>query len=119
MGLDAFAVHWAEQGRLPDALIRAGIRKIVRARRRSLDQADRQAAGTATRAFGQRLRAEPIAVLTEAANAQHYELPAEFFGLVLGAQRKYSCAWWPEGVQYAGPCRARRPRCHLRARTAG
>ena len=98
MGLDALAVHWAEQGRLPDAWIRAGIRKIVRARRRSLDQADRQAAGTATRAFGQRLRAEPIAVLTEAANAQHYELPAEFFGLVLGAQRKYSCAWWPEGV---------------------
>ena len=25
-------------------------------------------------------------------------MPAEFFGVVLGAQRKYSCAWWPEGT---------------------
>jgi cyclopropane-fatty-acyl-phospholipid synthase len=28
------------------------------------------------------------------ANTQHYELPQEFFGLVLGPQRKYSCAWF-------------------------
>jgi len=99
MGLDSLAIRWAEQGQLPDALVRTGIRQIVRSRRRSLLKVQRRAAGSASRAFGQRMRAEPIAVLTAVANAQHYELPAEFFGLVLGAQRKYSCGWWPEGVR--------------------
>jgi cyclopropane-fatty-acyl-phospholipid synthase len=37
------------------------------------------------------MTAFPIAAHTDAANEQHYELPAEFFGLVLGARRKYSC----------------------------
>ena len=36
----------------------------------------------------------PIAVLTEKANEQHYELPSEFFEIVLGQQRKYSCCLW-------------------------
>jgi cyclopropane-fatty-acyl-phospholipid synthase len=98
MGLDALAIRWAEQGQLPDAWVRTGIRQVVRARRRSLIKAQHYAAGNATSAFGRRLRAEPIAILTAAANAQHYELPAEFFGLVLGPQRKYSCGWWPEGI---------------------
>ena len=30
--------------------------------------------------------------------SQHYEVPADFFGLVLGPRRKYSSAWWPEGT---------------------
>src|ERR1044072_5146052 len=33
-----------------------------------------------------------------AANQQHYEVPAEFFRLVLGPHLKYSCAYWPPGV---------------------
>jgi cyclopropane-fatty-acyl-phospholipid synthase len=33
----------------------------------------------------------PIARVPEVANAQHYALPAAFFGEVLGARRKYSC----------------------------
>ena len=41
----------------------------------------------------------PIAIETAAANDQHYELPAEFFGLALGPRRKYSGCFWPEGVE--------------------
>jgi len=37
-------------------------------------------------------------VATEAANEQHYELPVEFFELILGPRRKYSSAYWPPGV---------------------
>ncbi len=33
----------------------------------------------------------PIAESVDAANEQHYEVPAAFFDLVLGPQRKYSC----------------------------
>ena len=37
----------------------------------------------------------PIARLPHKANEQHYEMPAEFFGVVLGPRRKYSCCCWP------------------------
>ncbi|KAH7439542.1 hypothetical protein KP509_04G066200 [Ceratopteris richardii] len=40
----------------------------------------------------QALRELPIAINTEAANEQHYELPVEFFKLVLGRHLKYSSA---------------------------
>ena len=40
--------------------------------------------------FAAGMQAFPIAEHVDAANAQHYELPAEFFGLVLGPHRKYS-----------------------------
>jgi cyclopropane-fatty-acyl-phospholipid synthase len=39
-----------------------------------------------------------IAPVPHRANEQHYEVPAGFFGLVLGPHRKYSSAWWPAGV---------------------
>jgi cyclopropane-fatty-acyl-phospholipid synthase len=35
----------------------------------------------------------------EAANRQHYEVPAAFFVPVLGRRLKYSCAWWPPHVR--------------------
>ena len=36
----------------------------------------------------------PIALETEKANLQHYELPTEFFRLVLGKHMKYSGSIW-------------------------
>ena len=36
--------------------------------------------------------------MPELANRQHYELPPEFFRLVLGRQLKYSCCYWPDSV---------------------
>ena len=35
-----------------------------------------------------------MAVLTDKANEQHYEVPAGFFDLVLGVHKKYSCCYW-------------------------
>jgi cyclopropane-fatty-acyl-phospholipid synthase len=43
------------------------------------------------------MRERPVAVHTDAANAQHYELPAAFFGYVLGGRRKYSSSLYPTG----------------------
>jgi len=48
------------------------------------------------RLIGQ-LKASPIAIETEAANVQHYEVPAQFYQLCLGRHLKYSSAYWPEG----------------------
>ncbi|MBE0638474.1 MAG: class I SAM-dependent methyltransferase [Bacteroidales bacterium] len=44
------------------------------------------------------LKQSPIAIGTQEANEQHYEVPAEFFRLVLGPWMKYSCGLWPQGV---------------------
>jgi cyclopropane-fatty-acyl-phospholipid synthase len=43
------------------------------------------------------MAARPIALHTADANAQHYELPAEFFRNFLGPRRKYSCALYLKG----------------------
>ncbi len=90
------AIDWAERGWLPDGLIRRGIRRLLAAR---LDQQRRQelaAPGEPFREFLAQLRQGPIAVHTDAANQQHYEVPTEFFQRVLGPRLKYSCCYWPE-----------------------
>ncbi|MGI9538755.1 MAG: SAM-dependent methyltransferase, partial [Miltoncostaeaceae bacterium] len=45
---------------------------------------------------------EPVAVATQDVNAQHYALPPAFFELVLGPHLKYSCCYWPAGVDDLG-----------------
>ena len=79
---------------VPDRVTRAAIR-INCARR--LRRERRGGAGR-QRAFRDELRASPIALHTEKANEQHYEVPTEFFRLVLGPRLKYSCCLWPPGV---------------------
>ncbi len=39
-----------------------------------------------------------IALETDAANEQHYEVPTDFYLQTLGARLKYSSALWPEGI---------------------
>jgi cyclopropane-fatty-acyl-phospholipid synthase len=47
--------------------------------------------------FVAELKTMPIAVQTQAANEQHYEVPAEFYQLCLGPWLKYSsCLYTPE-----------------------
>lgn len=81
---------------LPDRVVRAGIRQILRQRLREEARRRRLAS------FVAELRESPIAINTAAANAQHYEVPADFFGLVLGPHLKYSCGLWEQGVGAGG-----------------
>ena len=87
----------AERGWLPDAAIRAGIRRLCEQRLKEElaggveDQSARQ------RARLEELRHSPVAIETEAANAQHYELPPAFFTHCLGPRLKYSCCYYPRG----------------------
>jgi cyclopropane-fatty-acyl-phospholipid synthase len=48
------------------------------------------------------IKAGPIAIETDDANRQHYEVPADFFRIVLGPRMKYSCAYWPPGIRTLG-----------------
>ncbi|MGB6199940.1 MAG: cyclopropane-fatty-acyl-phospholipid synthase family protein [Candidatus Acidiferrales bacterium] len=84
----------AESGWVPDALLRIGIRRMLAARLAQEDAGDAERNLARKLALIERLRRSPIAVETAAANAQHYEVPARFFELVLGRQMKYSSALW-------------------------
>ena len=95
----AAAIHWVEQGLVPDSAVRFGIRRLLKQRLQELCSGDAQATAAITRDFLATLSDAPLAPLPEKANEQHYELPAGFFAQVLGPHRKYSCCWWPEGVQ--------------------
>ena len=90
-------IELAERGFLPDALLRFGMRRLCAERLRE----ERTGGPEQTRArFLQRmeeLRQAPIALHTDAANAQHYELPPPFFQLCLGKRLKYSGCFFPRG----------------------
>ena len=87
-------MRMVESGRVPDALIRAGIRRLLRLRLREefaggIEDSSERLAGRVAQ-----WRQGPLAVATDAANAQHYELPPAFFERVLGPRLKYSSALW-------------------------
>jgi cyclopropane-fatty-acyl-phospholipid synthase len=84
----------AERRMLPDWLVRFGIRRLLATR---LRQESPLATNSETLSeFAKQLKREPVAILTEKANEQHYEVPADFFQCVLGPRLKYSCCWYPD-----------------------
>jgi cyclopropane-fatty-acyl-phospholipid synthase len=97
-GVNAWYTPLLESDRLPDFVIRAGIRRLVRTRLREESAGGVEAQQQRLATFIEKLRQSPIAIETKAANDQHYEVPAEFFRLILGPHLKYSCAYWPQGV---------------------
>jgi cyclopropane-fatty-acyl-phospholipid synthase len=86
----AGAINAFERAPAPDALTRAGIEFLVGSARKRLAYAP---AG-AERRFALQMAERPIAENTTEANEQHYELPPEFFGLILGSHRKYSSCFY-------------------------
>ena len=86
-----WTIEAAERGLVPDALIRVGIRRLLRARLHEI------AADPSDEAFLASTRDGPIARVPDEANAQHYRVPPALFALMLGPQLKYSCALWEDG----------------------
>jgi len=87
-----------ERDILPDWLLRIGIRRLVAQRAREEARGGVEAQQARLADWVETLRRSPIALETRADNEQHYEVPADFFRLVLGQRLKYSCALWPEGT---------------------
>jgi len=94
------AINWTEQGLVPDPLVRAGIRRLLRQRLDEIHRDDAEKSAILIEKFVAHLRRAPIAIRPDMANAQHYEVPSEFFGLVLGPHRKYSSCFWTESTTY-------------------
>ena len=87
-----------EKDKVPDLLLRRGIRKLLRERLRDENKGDPETQQAHFQSLIERLRASPIAVNTAQANQQHYELPASFFRYCLGRHLKYSCGYWTPEV---------------------
>jgi cyclopropane-fatty-acyl-phospholipid synthase len=87
------------RGVLPDALLRRGSRAGARLRLRREQRGGVGAQQERLEALLERMRSGPIALATASANEQHYELPPEFFRLILGPRLKYSGCVWTSGAR--------------------
>jgi cyclopropane-fatty-acyl-phospholipid synthase len=87
-----------EKDLLPDFIIRSGIRKLLAQRLKDENKGNPETQQAHFIKLVEELKNSPIAINTADANAQHYELPADFFQLVLGKHLKYSSGYWKAGV---------------------
>jgi cyclopropane-fatty-acyl-phospholipid synthase len=100
--LEASYHRWLEKDIVPDWVIRAAIRRLLRERLRKESRGGWRAVAERTAQLLDQLRSSPIALSTDLANAQHYEVPSDFFKLALGPNLKYSCALWNPGTRDLG-----------------
>ena len=92
-------IELAERGLAPDVLIRQGIRKLLRSRLQQEDRGNVEAQNRATRELIAQMEAGPVALHTQEANEQHYELPPDFFRYVMGRHMKYSSCYFENGTR--------------------
>lgn len=87
-------IKTAERLPLPDAAVRLAIAAMVARTERQLAAATPDA----TAQFAATMATFPIATNVDDANDQHYEIPSDYFQLVLGPRRKYSCCLYADAA---------------------
>lgn len=92
------ALNWTEQGLVPDSVIRAGIRRLLKQRLAEIRTHDIEQGARLAEQFVVHMNAAPVALVPDKANEQHYEVQAGFYACALGRHRKYSSCYWPDGV---------------------
>lgn len=88
------AIKLAENGYLPEWLMRLGMRRLLKKRLNQESNGGEARQKAALQAFLE----SPVAINTDEANEQHYALPPEFMEIALGSRLKYSSGYWPEEV---------------------
>jgi cyclopropane-fatty-acyl-phospholipid synthase len=94
MNLISSVIGTAERVPLPDLVIRAAIQRLCSRTATRLASGDAES----NTVFADEMAARAIAEYTDAANTRHDEVPAAFFALVLGPNRKYSSCFYKESV---------------------
>lgn len=79
-----------EKNQIPDIMLRQGIRYYNQQHLKRLAKEPPQQKDFLIA----QLKDSPLAVSTDKANEQHYEVPAAFYQRVLGPRLKYSCGYW-------------------------
>ena len=78
------AFDLTEQGMMPDAVLRRGIRLLLKQRLKEINSTDVEMMADMQSEFIKSMKESAIALVPEKANEQHYEVPANFYDLVLG-----------------------------------
>ncbi|KAI9841930.1 MAG: hypothetical protein M1837_000316 [Sclerophora amabilis] len=86
-------------GYLPHALIRLGIRRQLRDRINTIQSTSMETACSRKQDYVRALRTRPIAIETETANEQHYEVGTGVLAACLGPRMKYSCCLYRKGSE--------------------
>jgi cyclopropane-fatty-acyl-phospholipid synthase len=87
-----------EKNKIPDFLIRIGIRRLLKQRLKDEKKENPEAQKEHLLKLVEELKNSPIAIETQLANEQHYEVPTQFYQYCLGKHLKYSSGFWKEGV---------------------
>ena len=74
-----YFIDLAEQGKVPDTLIRCVIRQLCKRRLVNETAGDSELQQARFQALIKQLAESPIALETDAANEQHYEVPTPFY----------------------------------------
>lgn len=90
-------IDWVERGLVPDFLVRSGIRHLVKKRLSEESAQEPEQASQKFNDFLLELKTTAMAIETDKANEQHYEVDAEFYQWVLGDYAKYSSAYYQPG----------------------
>ena len=90
-------IKMAENGTLPDFLIKIGIKRLCEQRLHWADNLGPEKLQEHHQSWVNTLKESPIALVPEKANEQHYEVPPAFFDIVLGKHLKYSSGFWEKG----------------------
>jgi len=87
-----------EKDKIPDWALRISIRKLLMQRLADETKETSELQQEHLMQLIEELKTSPIAVNTEDANGQHYEVPTEFYQYCLGKHLKYSSGYWKDDV---------------------
>ncbi len=93
-GSEALIYEILATNMVPDFLVRAGIRNLLLTKLKEETKPTHQLRQEHLLAMVQELKLMPVAIKTDSANEQHYQVPAEFFKLCLGRRMKYSSCYY-------------------------
>ena len=94
MNITERLIDLAERGFVPDFVLRAGIRKLLKKRLATVSSGNCEWQQQVLSQLIQEFSSGPIAPLPEKANEQHYEVGADVFRYTLGKRFKYSCCYF-------------------------
>lgn len=92
--MENFLIKW-----MPDWILRLGIKHICKLRLKEIQTGGVEQNFKQMQNWHKHIKNSPIALETQAANDQHYEVPAKFYELSLGKNLKYSSAVWGESCK--------------------
>lgn len=88
----------AEKNLIPDFLIRWKIRKLLKQRLIDETKPTQEEQQQHLMQLLRSMQEAPVALNTQEANEQHYEVPDDFFTYIMGKHMKYSSCYWKQGI---------------------